>query len=141
MDFFHFLCKNRPKWRHNDVIVIGYFFAFFDGFYYLCQNFSPFKAFLRKLIFDVKWRHFDGFFLEKRPHNDVTPKKIDFWPSIFFYSFLENFSPIGAFFQKLEGGAKIGPPPTRMGGTHIPTWIGLKIPKVITLFLANHFFC
>ena len=107
------------QWRHIDFWSL---FALFDRFYYLCQNFSEFRAFLGKFIFDdflakmfcklEKWRHAKNLFL--------------LFKEFLFYNFLENFIPTGAFLPKVRGGSKFTPPPPcHIGVSHIPCQIGL----------------
>jgi hypothetical protein len=111
------LCTNRRKWRHNDVrLIFRHFFCVFLSNFTTCgkisahlehfyessilHDFSP-----KMTIFWPKWRH-----------NDVTPKKKSIFDLQFFFrNFWQNFSPIEAFFRKLEGGVNIDPPNSNGG--------------------------
>ena len=105
---------------------LGNFIAFFDGFYHLCQNFSPFEAFLRKLILmsnDVILT----IFVVKRRHNDVTPILFRFLLINFFLQLFRKFQPHWSFFRKLEGGSILPPPNLNRGYSH-PNSYRVKLP-------------
>ena len=97
--------------------------TFYDKWFKSCRYSKISQIFAKNRDFSRFFRVFSRFFA-------IFSRFFYFFlPFTRFSYFWQNFSPIGAFFRKLEGGVIFDPPPDKTGSKIIPDKIGLKENK------------